>query len=82
MVAFNHRDFELLIKVMKQAIQFQEIEAQIDRFILDKPDEDIASVGELWELQDLLTRLQKLYAVMEGNNDEDSSDFFAKLWGG
>lgn len=79
MIAFTHRDFELLIGLLKTAIQFKEIETHIDKMLLDKPDEDIKSVGELWELQDLLTRLERLYKEMEGNNDEDTGNIYAKL---
>lgn len=79
-IAFNHEDFKLIIEVLKDAIDFQEIEVEFNHSMLPhRPLEDIEGVGELYNMTDLLNRLEKLYAVMEGKDDENTGDFYAKL---
>lgn len=79
-IAFNHEDFRLLIEVLKDAVDFQQVEVDFNHAMLPhRPLEDVEGVGELYNLTDLLTRLEKLYALMEGNDDENTKDFLARL---
>lgn len=79
-IAFNHEDFRLLIEVLKDAVDFQQVEVDFNHAMLPhRPLEDIEGVGELYNLTDLLTRLEKLYALMEGNNDENTGNLYSKL---